>query len=31
MDWDSVKITDEEFNKTGRLIREAIWIRKRAT
>jgi len=27
-DWDNVKVTDGESDKTGRLIREAVWIRK---
>jgi len=27
-DWENFKETDQESDKTGRLIREAIWIRK---
>jgi len=28
IDWENIKVTDRESDKTGRLIREAIWIRK---
>ena len=28
IDWDKAKVTDRESDKSGRLIREAIWIRK---
>ena len=27
-DWDGVKVIDQESDKTGRLIREALWIRR---
>ena len=28
IDWDKVKVIDRESDKSGRHIREAIWIRK---
>jgi len=28
MDWDSVEVIDQESNKTFRLLREAVWIRR---
>jgi len=28
IDWANAKVIDRESNKAGRLIREAIWIRK---
>ena len=28
IDWDKAKVTDRESDKSGRHIREAIWIRK---
>jgi len=28
IDWASAKVIDRESDKAGRLIREAIWIRK---
>jgi len=28
IDWENAKVTDRESDKAGRLIREAIWIRK---
>jgi len=28
IDWENAKVVDREFDKAGRLIREAIWIRK---
>jgi len=28
IDWENVKVIDREADKAGRLIREAIWIRK---
>ena len=28
IDWANVKVIDRESDKAGRLIREAIWIRK---
>jgi len=27
-EWDKVKVMDQALDKMGRLIREAIWIRK---
>ena len=28
IDWENAKVVDRESDKAGRLIREAIWIRK---
>jgi len=28
IDWENAKVIDQESDKAGRLIREAIWIRK---
>jgi len=28
IDWENAKVIDRESDKAGRLIREAIWIRK---
>jgi len=28
IDWDKAKVIDQESDKSGRHIREAIWIRK---
>jgi len=28
IDWENAKVIDREADKAGRLIREAIWIRK---
>jgi len=28
IDWVNARVIDRESNKAGRLIREAIWIRK---
>jgi len=28
IDWDKAKVIDRESDKSGRHIREAIWIRK---
>ena len=28
IDWENAKVVDRECDKAGRLIREAIWIRK---
>jgi len=28
IDWENTKVIDREADKAGRLIREAIWIRK---
>ena len=28
IDWENTKVIDQEADKAGRLIREAIWIRK---
>ena len=28
IDWENAKVVDRESDKAGRLIREAIWVRK---
>jgi len=28
IDWDNVKIMDHKSDRTGRVIKEAMWIRK---
>ena len=28
IDWENAKVIDREADKAGRLIREALWIRK---